>query len=75
MPSTSSLNKIMKVKPFCSFVPKSYGFCLSIAYIACPRQSYIESLPIGQYVPHPKHCSVELLFLPKMKLVKDKSRD
>ena len=24
---------------------KLCGFCLSIAYIACPRQSYIESLP------------------------------
>ena len=24
---------------------KLYGFCLSIAYVVCPHQSYIESLP------------------------------
>ena len=28
---------------FCVFVVKLYGFCLSVAYIACQRHPYIES--------------------------------
>ena len=33
------------ISPFSVFVLKLYGFCLSIAYIACRCHPYIESLP------------------------------